>query len=145
MAHALHWANLLSGSINIFLIILTVISDILMVVLIRNLRRTQPIQLVPWKSTKIEENKKDDISVPVRATSISLIITAITVATVIVFTGWNQSIVKHWTFYILMLIVKMVVYPCILVFTIKNSKNKKPTPVIPNRPMFHDSDLDKGM
>ena len=78
MAHALHLANLLSGSFNIFLIILTVISDILMVILIRNLRRTQPIQLVPWKSTKNEENKKEDISVPVRATSISLVITAIT-------------------------------------------------------------------
>ena len=44
-----------------------------------------------------------------------------------------------------MLIVKMLVYPFMLLFTIKHSKNKKPIPVIHNRPMFHDSELDKGM
>ena len=51
----------------------------------------------------------------------------------------------HWPFYILMIIVKMILCPILLVFTIKHSKNNKPKPIIPNRPMFYDSEVDQGM
>ena len=147
MVDTFHWSHFLSNCICIFLMILTGIGDIMMVHLVRNLRKVQPaVQLVPWKSTKNKETKKDDITIPVRATSISIIFTMLTISMIVIFESYNfDRMFEHWIVYILMQISKMIGYPCILIFTIKNSKNKKPTPVIPNRPMFHDSELDKGL
>ena len=142
----INWPYHISGFLNIFLIIMTFIADVLMIILVRNLRKTQPIQLVPWKSPKNKDTEQNDISIPVRATSSSLAISIFTIVTVVVHVKIHRSFENvHWIFYLLMLIVKMFVYPFMLLFTIKHSKNKKPIPVIPNRPMFHDSELDKGI
>ena len=70
----INWPYHISGGLNIFLIIITFIADVLMIILVRNLRKTQPIQLVPWKSTKNKDTEQNDISIPVRATSSSLAI-----------------------------------------------------------------------
>ena len=145
MVDRFHWPHFLSNCICIVLIIITVIGDIRMFLLVRNLRKIQPVQLIPWKSIKNEETKKD-ITIPVRATSISIVFTILTISTVVIFESFNfDRMFEHWIVYISMQIIKIIGYPSILAFTIKNSKNKKPTPIIPHRPMFHDSELDKGM
>ena len=142
----IYWPYHLSGGICIFLVIVTVIADVLMINLLKNLKKTQPIQLVPWKSTKNNETEKSTILIPVRATSLSLAITVITIFTVALYPRMFRSFENvHWLFYIHLQIIKMIIIPFMLVFTIKHSKNSKPAPIIPNRPMFHDSEVDKGM
>ena len=48
--------------------------DIKMLIFVRNKNKTEPIQLVPWKSTNPHltlEKEKDDITVPLRASCVS--------------------------------------------------------------------------
>ena len=48
--------------------------DIKMLIFVRNRNKTEPIQLVPWKSTNQRltlEKEKDDITVPLRASCVS--------------------------------------------------------------------------
>ena len=144
--NVIYWHYPLSGVITILFVIVNVIADVLMVFLLKNLRKTQPTQLVPWKSTKSNETEKNDISIPVKATSISLAISVFSISMVSVYAKiFNHFENVHWPFYILMIIVKMILCPILLVFTIKHSKNNKPKPIIPNRPMFYDSEVDQGM
>ena len=48
--------------------------DIKMLIFVRNRKKIEPIQLVPWKSTNARltpEKEKDDITVPLRASFVS--------------------------------------------------------------------------
>ena len=48
--------------------------DIKMLIFVKNRNKTEPIQLVPWKSTNprlMLEKEKDDITVPLRASCVS--------------------------------------------------------------------------
>ena len=146
MVDTFHWTHFLSNCICIVLIMLNLIGDIQMVLLVRNLKKVQPIQLVPWKSTKNKDTKKDDITIPVRATSMSIVLTILTIVMVVILESYEfDRMFEHWIVYIILQITKMIGNPLFLLFTIKNSKNKKPTPIIPHRPIFHDSELDKGL
>jgi hypothetical protein len=64
--------------VNGFLIIIFVGSglffDIKMLIFVRNRKKIEPIQLIPWKSTNQRltlEKEKDDITVPLRASCVS--------------------------------------------------------------------------
>ena len=64
--------------VNAVLIVISVgtglFFDIKMLIFVRNRNKTEPIQLVPWKSTNPRltlEKEKDDITVPLRASCVS--------------------------------------------------------------------------
>ena len=64
--------------VNGFLIIIFVGSglffDIKMLIFVRNRKKIEPIQLIPWKSTNQRltlDKEKDDITVPLRASCVS--------------------------------------------------------------------------
>ena len=73
-----------NANIKIHLLVILVLSvifvgsglffDIKMLIFVRNINKTEPIQLVPWKSTNPHltlEKEKDDITVPLRASCVS--------------------------------------------------------------------------
>ena len=138
------WIQLTVGSVEVIVILIGFIFDILMIFLLRNLRKTQPIQLVPWKSVGKQEANIEKISIPVRATLISFSLMSFTFFVVIVYIKYLHFENFIWLFCIAVLLTKMIIFPCVLVFTIKQSKNVKPKPTIPNRPIFHDCELDNG-
>ena len=143
----IYWIPLVFGIFEFNTLLLGFIFDILMIFLIRNLRKTQPIQLVPWKSLgkqEVEENN-EKISIPVRATLISLSLMLFNFFACFAYIRYIHSENFNWIFCIVNLFSKMIVFPCILGFTIKQSKNLKPKPAIPNRPIFHDCELDEGL
>ena len=143
----IYWIPLVFGIFEFVTLLLGFIFDILMIFLLRNLRRTQPIQLVPWKSLgkqEVEVNN-EKISIPVRATLISFSLMLFTFFAVVAYIKYIHSENFNWIFCIANLFSKMIVFPCVLGFTIKQSKNVKPKPAIPNRPIFHDCELDDGL
>ena len=141
------WIPLTFGMVEFIVILIGFIFDILMICLLRNLRKTQPIQLVPWKSLgkqEVEVNT-EKISIPVRATLISLSLMLLNSFACVAYIKYIHSENFSWIFCIANLFSKMIVFPCVLGFTIKQSKNVKPKPAIPNRPIFHDCELDDGL
>ena len=139
------WIPLTFGMVEFIVILIGFIFDILMICLLRNLRKTQPIQLVPWKSVGKQEVNNEKISIPVRATLISFSLVLSTFLAVFAYIKYLHSENFNWMFCITNLLTKMILVPCVLVFTIKQSKNVKPKPAIPNRPIFHDCELDNGL
>ena len=126
----IYWIPLVFGIFEFVTLLLGFIFDILMIFLLRNLRRTQPIQLVPWKSLgkqEVEVNN-EKISIPVRATLISFSLMLFTFFAVVAYIKYIHSENFNWIFCIANLFSKM-----------------KPKPAIPNRPIFHDCELDDGL
>ena len=137
------WIPMVFGIFEFITVLLGFIFDILMIFLLRNLRRTQPTQLVPWKSLgkqEVEVNN-EKISIPVRATLISFSLMLLNFFACIAYIKYIHSENFIWIFCIGYLFSKMIVFPCVLGLTIKKSKNVKPKPAIPNRPLFHDCEL----
>ena len=143
----IYWIPLVFGIFEFITLSLGFIFDILMIFLLRNLRHTQPIQLVPWKSLgkqEVEVNT-EKFSIPVRATLISLSLMLLNSFACVAYIKYIHSENFSWIFCIANLFSKMLVFPCVLGFTIKQSKNVKPKPTIPNRPLFYDCELDDGL
>ena len=67
--------HLLVNAVSIVIFVGTgLFFDIKMLIFVRNRNKTEPIQLVPWKSTNprlMLEKEKDDITVPLRASCVS--------------------------------------------------------------------------
>ena len=67
--------HLLVNAVSIVIFVGTgLFFDIKMLIFVRNRNKTEPIQLVPWKSTNpcmTLEKQRDDITVPLRASCVS--------------------------------------------------------------------------
>ena len=67
--------HLLVNAVSIVIFVGTgLFFDIKMLIFVKNRNKTEPIQLVPWKSTNprlMLEKEKDDITVPLRASCVS--------------------------------------------------------------------------
>ena len=117
--------------------------------LLKREKRTQPqpgqAKLVPWKSGGSGDTI--DFLVPVSATITSMILGIIGV---IFFTmlmkGHNEDYLETWKYSSLSTnLISMIQMPVMIGLTIRVAKHKKPAPVLPKGPMFHEqSDDDDG-
>ena len=117
--------------------------------LLKRKKRTQPqpgqAKLVPWKSGGSGDTI--DFLVPVSATITSMILGIIGV---IFFTmlmkGHNEDYLETWKYSSLSTnLISMIQMPVMIGLTIRAAKHKKPAPVLPKGPMFHEqSDDDDG-
>jgi hypothetical protein len=123
---------------HIFCICSGIFFDIEMLRFVRKINKTQPIELIPWKSVNVID-KSEDIKVPLNATITS---STLHFASLILW-YWVLSIKNIW--YILCLISAFYIFtlPILLVFTIKQKSDKKPTQQPPRTLQFHNEDLDE--
>ena len=102
----------------------------------------QEIQLVPWKSGGSGDTI--DFLVPVSATITSMILGIIGVVFfTMLMKGHNEDYLETWKYSSLSTnLISMIQMPVMIGLTIRAAKHKKPAPVLPNGPMFHEQSDD---
>ena len=138
------------SAIAIIITVSGLFCDVKMLLFVNNRNKTQPTQLVPWKSIN-QKNINDDQKVPLRATiisSISLIFYLMlrTLGKLFV----NSPVIDDYYFWIItemMLLWGALNMPLMLMLTIKH-KNKGPTGQTiqpPQKLQFHDEEIEMGV
>ena len=105
---------------------------------VRKRNTTEPIELIPWKSVNAKD-KSEDIKVPLNATITS---STLHFASLIL---WYLVISINTFWYILCLVSAFYIFPLplLLVFTIKQKSDKKPTQQPPRTLQFHNEDFEE--
>ena len=116
--------------------------------LLKREKRTQPqpgqAKLVPWKSGGSGDTI--DFLVPVSATITSMILGIIGVVFfTMLMKGHNEDYLETWKYSSLSTnLISMIQMPVMIGLTIRAAKHKKPGPVLPKGPMFHEQSDDDG-
>ena len=113
---------------------------------VKERNKTQPVLLVPWKSIS-EQNKQDDLKVPLRATIIStasMIFVILASVTYPLLFASNDFVYDRWVFAGIVMLGGSLNLPLLLVFTIKHKKEGTTRRLNqpPQNLQFHDEALD---
>ena len=137
-----HWHFLLSA-IFITIAVSGLFCDIKMLLFVKSQNKTQPAQLVPWKSV-CQKNVDDDQKVPVRATMISTISLILFLMLRILERVLSSSqVIEEYYFWMLsefILLFAALNMPVMLMLTIKHKKNSLIVQLNqpPQKLQFHD-------
>ena len=101
-------------------------------------------KLVKWKSSN---EQPYTLSVPIGASITSFVSTLVAVTTLAMIMIWTLDNDQEQRYFLVSLHVPIIGiaihWPFVIGLTLKATKNKKPPPVIPRRPMFHEDKSDE--
>ena len=114
--------------------------DVKMVKFMKNQNKTQPTELIPWKS--VDSNKaQKDMEVPVRATIATAILTTMFLVLLVIYLSFNY----FWELLIACNFSFIIPLPLILFFTIRHKKEEKNNSQPPTKLQFHNENFKRGI
>ena len=114
--------------------------DVKMVMFMKNQNKTQPIELIPWKSVDPNKAQKDMV-VPVRATIATSVLTTMYLVLLVIYLSLNY----FWELLIACNFSFIIPLPLILFFTIRHKKEEKNNSQPPTKLQFHNENFKRGI
>ena len=108
-----------------------------MLVFVKNRNKTEPMELVPWKSTNNSNQENEDFQVPLKATTITVVFLLLFfVFFIVIFISdelWHSLTT-------MVTVIGILPLPLLLIFTVKQKDPKKSKSVQPPKILqFHES------
>ena len=107
-----------------------------MLIFVKNRNKTEPLELVPWKSTNNSNQEKEDFQVPLKATTITVVFLLLFCVFFIVITISDALWHSLTT---MVTVIGILPLPLLLTFTVKQKDRKKSKSVQPPKILqFHE-------
>ena len=108
-----------------------------MLVFVKNRNKTQPLELIPWKSTNNLNQENEDFQVPLKATTITVVFLLLfCVFFIVIFISdelWHSLTT-------MVILIGILPLPLLLIFTVKQKDPKKSKSVQPPKILqFHEN------
>ena len=108
-----------------------------MLVFVKNRNKTQPLELIPWKSTKNLNQENEDFQVPLKATTITVVFLLLFLVSFVVIFLSDELWYSLTT---MVIVIGILPLPLLLIFTVKQKDPKKSKSVQPPKILqFHEN------
>ena len=129
--------SMLHGSLTLMSIALTLVCDIKMLVFVKNRNKTEPLELVPWKSTNNSNQENEDFQVPLKATTLTVVFLILFCVFFIVIFINDELWLSLTT---MVIVIGILPLPLLLIFTVKQKDTTKSKCVQPPKTLqFHEN------
>ena len=127
---------IINGSLHFLSLGSGIFFDFKMLLFVRNRNKTQPVELVPWKSAS-PKRKDEDMNVPLKGTIISsMFFFSALIVYYAIFSSDNV-----WSILCMISAYYIVPLPFLLIFTIKQKSSEKSVVQPPQTLQFHNEDI----